>query len=112
MATPPINPSAAVELTLGTFEKLVRYFVRRGDEKHLKPQIEAAWYELLQGDAADDAVIESALSAARSASDRSADRMRLEKLFQTPRRLPKAKTAKGRTAPQGKKNKPSRKRVK
>jgi hypothetical protein len=111
MAIPPINPSAAVELTLGTFEKLVRYFVRRGDEKRLKAQIEAAWSELLKGDAADDAVIESALAAATLASDTSADRVRLESLFRSPGRAPKAKPAKGRPAPQTKAKKATRRRA-
>jgi len=112
MAMPPINPATAVELTLGTFEKLVRYFVRWGDEKRLKAQIEAAWYELLKGDAADHAVIELALTAARSASDSSADRERLENLFRTPRRLPKVKTARGRPASHGRKKTATRKRAK
>jgi hypothetical protein len=112
MAIPPINPAAAVELTLGTFEKLVRYFVTQGDEKRLKAQIEAAWYELLKGDAADLAVIELALAAARSASDSSADRVRLENLFRPPRRLPKGKTAKRRPAPHGRKKKATRRRAK
>jgi hypothetical protein len=112
MAIPPINPSAAVELTLGAFEKLVRYFVTRSDEKRLKPQIEAVWYELLKADAADDTVIELALAAARSASDTSADRMRLENLFHSTRGLPKGKTAKGRPTPRGKKKKASRRTAK
>jgi hypothetical protein len=112
MAIPPISPSAAVELTLDTFEKLVRYFVRRGDEKRLKPQIEAVWHELLKSDAADAAVIESALAAARSASDTSSDRARLESLFRSPRRPPKTKTAKKRPATHGRRKKPVRGKAK
>ena len=112
MAIPPINPAAAVELTLGTFEKLVRYFVTQGDEKRLKAQIEAAWYELLKGDAADLAVIELALAAARSASDSSADRVRLESLFRSPGSLPKGKTAKRTASTHGKKKKATRRTAK
>lgn len=112
MAKPPTNPAAAVELTLATFEKLVRYFVLQADEKQLKPQIEAAWYELLKGDAADAAVVELALAAARSASDTSAHRMRLEKLFSSTRRPTKRKTAKEPSAPHGRKTKARRKTAK
>lgn len=112
MAIPAINPAAAVELTFGTFEKLVRYFVRQGDEKRLKAQIEAAWYELVKGDAADDAVIELALAAATLASDSSADRVRLENLFRSPGPLSKRRTAKGRPAPHGTKKKATRRRAK
>lgn len=108
MATSPVNRSAAVELTLGAFEQLVRYFVRRGDEKRLKAQVEAVWSELLKGDPADDAVIETALAAARSASDAAADRVRLESLFRSPKGLPKAKTAKPTASPNGKKKKSTR----
>jgi hypothetical protein len=112
MATSPVNPSAAVELTLGAFEKLVLYFVRRGDEKRLKAQIQAVWYELLKGDAADDAVIQSALAAARSASDAAADRVRLESLFRSPGSLPKGKTAKRTASTHGKKKKATRRTAK
>lgn len=112
MATSPVNPSAAVELTLDAFEKLVHYFVRRGDEKRLKAQIEAVWYELLKGDAADDAVIDSALAAARSASDAAADRVRLESLFRSPGRLSKVKAARPAASPKGKKKKATRRTAK
>jgi hypothetical protein len=72
---------ALVKLGYDGFAKLLGYFGEHRQAKKLKHQIDAAWRELLKGDAADEAVIEAALAAARKASDTSVDHVRLAELF-------------------------------
>ena len=71
----------SVKLGYDGFAKLLGYFGEHRMAKKLKQQIDAAWRELLKGDAADEAVIEAALAAARKASDTSVDHVRLSELF-------------------------------
>ncbi len=75
------NGVAAVKLGYDGFAKILGYFGEQGKAKKLKHQIDVAWRELLKGDAADEAVIEAALAAARKASDTSVDHARLAELF-------------------------------
>ena len=72
---------ASVRLGYDGFAKLLGYFGEHRQAKKLKQQIDAAWRQLLKGDAADETVIEAALVAARKASDTSVDHVRLSELF-------------------------------
>ncbi len=72
---------AFVRLGYDGFARLLGYFGDHRTAKKLKHQIDAAWRELLKGDAADETVIEAALAAARKASDTSVDHVRLSELF-------------------------------
>jgi hypothetical protein len=101
------NGVGMVRLGYDGFTKLLGYFGEHRKAKKLKQQIDVAWRELLKGDAADEAVIEAALAAARKASDTSVDHVRLSELF-TVVKKPKGKasgTAKKKAAgkPKGKK---------
>jgi len=83
---------AMVKLGYDGFAKILGYFGEQGKAKKLKHQIDVAWRELLKGDAADEAVIEAALAAARKASDTSVDHVRLSELFTVVRKT-KGKTS-------------------
>ena len=89
--------AAFVKLGYDAFAKLLGYFGDHGKSQALRRQIDAAWRELVKGDAADYAVVESALAAAKKASDTAADHIRLaERYFQAkkPKKtLPKKKAA-------------------
>src|SRR5450631_756262 len=96
----------SVKLGYDGFAKLLGYFGEHRMAKKLQHQIDAAWRELLKGDAADEAVIEAALAAARKASDTSVDHVRLVELFMEVKKSKKASgTAKKKAAgkPKGKK---------
>jgi hypothetical protein len=100
--------AAFIKIGYDTFAKLLSYFGDHRKATALKRQIDAAWRELVKGDATDYAVIESALAAAASAKDTSSDHLRLaETYFRTkplkkkppkrkaaPKKPPKKKAAK------------------
>jgi len=94
---------SAIKLSFDAFKELLGYFGRALSKNKLDRQIEAAWRELLRGDASDDTVIESALEAARAAGDSSPNRLKLEQLFQNSKGSKKAEGSKPKKKPAGKK---------
>ena len=72
---------AALKIGYDGFNQLLGYFGKRKSSTKLQHQIDAAWKELLKGDALDDSVIEAALAAAQKAGDTSVDHLRLNELF-------------------------------
>jgi len=81
MPVDPVLAGGAIKLSFDAFRELLGYFGKAISKSKLDRQVEAAWRELVKGDASDDTVIESALDAAKAAGDNSPDRLRLEQLF-------------------------------
>jgi hypothetical protein len=94
---------AALKIGYDGFSKLLDYFGKRKTSAKLQHQIDAAWRELLKGDALDDSVIEAALAAAQKAGDTSVDHLRLNELFKT------AKATKTKATVEAKKKAPAKK---
>lgn len=110
MPVSPVDPVAAVKLTYDAFKKLVGYFGKRKDEKDLKRRIDAAWRELVKGDAADEVVIKAALAAAKAAGDTSDDHVRLDQTYRHSRKKTPKKPKKKATRERKRKSAPRRKR--
>ena len=91
---------AVLKIGYDGFNKLLGYFGKRKSAVKLQQQIDAAWHELLKGDARDDSVIEAALAAAQKAGDTSVDHLRLNELFT------KAKATNTKTAGKARKKAP------
>jgi hypothetical protein len=81
MPIDPLLTGSAIKLSYDAFRELLGYFGKAISRNKLDHQIEAAWRELLKGDASDDAIIEAALEAAKAAGNTTPDRLRLEQLF-------------------------------
>lgn len=97
---------AALKIGYDGFSKLLGYFGQRKSSAKLQHQIDAAWKELLKGDAQDDSVVEAALAAARKAGDTSVDHLRLNELFK------EAKASKTTSAAKARKKAPAKKHAK
>lgn len=110
MPVSPVDPVAAVKLSYDAFKRLVGYFGKRKDEKDLKRRIDAAWRELVKGDAADDVVIKAALAAAKAAGDTSDDHVRLDQTYRHSRKKPGKKPKKKATRERKRKSATRRKR--
>ena len=110
MPVSPIDPVAAVKLTYDAFKKLVGYFGKRKDQKDLKRRIDAAWRELVKGDAADSVIIEAALAAAKAAGDTSDEHVRLDRTYRHSKKKPSKKPKKKATRQRKKKKAPARKK--
>ena len=111
MPVDPLLTGSAIKLSFDAFRELLGYFGKAISKNKLDHQIEAAWRELLKGDASDDAIIEAALQAAKAAGDTTPDRLRLEQLFHGAKtqKKPEARTkAKRRPAPKRKKSSTTR----
>jgi hypothetical protein len=102
MPVDPILTGGAIKLSFDAFRELLGYFGKAISKSKLDRQIEAAWRELVKGDATDDAIIESALDAAKAAGDNSPDRLRLEQLFRASKAHKKATKGKTKKKPAGK----------
>jgi hypothetical protein len=103
MAVDPILAGGAIKLSYDAFRELLGYFGKAISRGKLDRQIEAAWRELLKGDASDDSVIESALEAAKGAGDSSPNRLKLEELFRNSKAHKKGGGAKAKKKPAGRK---------